>query len=509
MSICGPSQRDSRPAENHNLSCPRSFERTRAGICGCTARVDVVYQENGLSCQLAPVSRRNGKCTPDNAIALTGIGAAQQCRRSGSDQCIQVQRQTARPGKMLGNQRGLIETTPEYSPAMRGHRDQEPGLRGYPVQEKLRNQPCQSDPPAVLEFESNIPCQFAIGGNGIGSVMIGGMLEAGRTNCDVGRDRSATPFAAISGQKVQRLPAGHAKLQVGTHNLAAPGTSWRKCKRYDVPEHITHKTPCCVASTVAQGLTMMPPEIFSRSARRLLRSRMLRYPAEDRWIIRRMAQDLLDRLDAVRAPFGKALLIGGDLAGLSAALAERGISYVVADPSFAIASASGGIVCDEDRLPFVERSFDLVIAIGTLDTVSDLPGALVLIQRILAEGGLFLGSMMGAGSLPFLRSCLQDQDNDRPIVARFHPQIDVRGAGDLLARAKFTLPVAESELVSARYRTLDRMIADLRANGLTNCLAQRSPLGKAAFAHIAAQFPEPVVEQFAIVTLTGWAQPPR
>lgn len=254
---------------------------------------------------------------------------------------------------------------------------------------------------------------------------------------------------------------------------------------------------------------MMPPEIFSRSARRQLRGRILRYPVEDRWIIGRMARDLLDRLDAVRTPFGKALLIGGDLAGLSAALAGRGISCVVADPSFAIASASGGIACDEDRLPFADRSFDLIIAIGTLDTVSDLPGALVLIQRILAEGGLFLGSMMGAGSLPFLRSCLQDQGHDRPVVARFHPQIDVRGAGDLLARAKFALPVAESELISARYRTLDRLIADLRANGLTNCLAQRSPLGKAAFAHIAAQFPEPVVEQFAIVTLTGWAQPAR
>lgn len=236
---------------------------------------------------------------------------------------------------------------------------------------------------------------------------------------------------------------------------------------------------------------------------------MLRYPAEDRWVIGRMAQDLLERLDAVRVPFGKALLIGGDLAGLSAALAKRGISCVVVDPGFAIAAASGGVVCDEDRLPFADRSFDLVIAIGTLDTVSDLPGALVLIQRILAEGGLFLGAMMGAGSLPFLRSCLQDRDNGRPIVARFHPQIDVRGAGDLLARAKFALPVAESELISARYRTPDRLIADLRANGLTNCLAQRSPLGKAAFAHIAAQFREPVVEQFAIVTLTGWAQPAR
>lgn len=252
---------------------------------------------------------------------------------------------------------------------------------------------------------------------------------------------------------------------------------------------------------------MMPPEIFDRNARRLTRNRMLRYPDEDRWIVKRMAQDLLDRLDAVRPAFSKSLLIGGDLAELSAALAERSISCVIADPGFAIAQVSGGVACDEDRLPFADKSFDLVIAIGSLDTVSDLPGALALIRRTLRSGGLFLGAMMGAGSLPFLRTCLQGQDDAGPGVARFHPQIDVRGAGDLLARARFTLPVAESELVSARYRSLDRLVADLRANGLTNCLATRKPLGRAAYAHVAAQFQEPVIEQFAIVTLTGWADP--
>lgn len=253
---------------------------------------------------------------------------------------------------------------------------------------------------------------------------------------------------------------------------------------------------------------MMPPEIFSRNARRQHRSRMLRYPPEDRWIVRRMAEDILERLDAVPVPFRNALLIGGDLVGLAAELADRGISCVVADPGPALASAAGGVVCDEDRLPFADNSFDLVIAIGTLDTIADIPGALTLIQRILAGNGLFLGAMPGAGSLPFLRSCLQQPDGDRPVVARFHPQIDVRGAGDLLARAQYVLPVAESELVSARYRSFGRLIADLRANGLSNCLSKRSPLTKSDLAKLDAQFVEPVVEQFAIVTLTGWARPP-
>ncbi len=234
---------------------------------------------------------------------------------------------------------------------------------------------------------------------------------------------------------------------------------------------------------------------------------MLRYPAEDRWIVARMAQDLLDRLDAVRVPFGNALLIGGEPSRLPVELGERGISCTIADPGFALAGASQSVICDEDRLPFADNSFDLVMAVGTLDTVSDLPGALALIRRVLRGGGLFLGAMMGAGSLPFLRSCMQGRNDGGPVAARFHPQIDVRGAGDLLARARFTLPVAESELVSARYRSLGRLAADLRANGLTNCLATRNPLDRAAYARTAAQFVDPVVEQFAILTLTGWADP--
>ncbi|WP_219893207.1 methyltransferase domain-containing protein [Aquisediminimonas profunda] len=252
---------------------------------------------------------------------------------------------------------------------------------------------------------------------------------------------------------------------------------------------------------------MMPPEIFDRIARRRLRERVLRYPVEDRWIIARMAQDILDRLDAVLTPFRKALVIGGNPAGLCDALSARKISSVRADLAIASDNSAARTICDEDRLPFADSTFDLVVAVGTLDTVSDLPGALVLIQRILSDNGLFIGAMMGAGSLPFLRSCLQQPSGGAPVAARFHPQIDVRGAGDLLARAHFSLPVAESEMVSARYRTFDRLVDDLRANGLTNCLAQRVPLKKADYAHVSAQFSEPVVEQFSIVTLTGWARP--
>ena len=236
---------------------------------------------------------------------------------------------------------------------------------------------------------------------------------------------------------------------------------------------------------------------------------MLRYGPDDQWIIGRMASDLLERLDAVRRPFRRALILGCDFKTICPVLEQRGISCVLADTCPEIGEAFGGVACDEDRLAFANSSFDLVIAIGTLDTVTDLPGAFALINRVLEEGGLFLGAMMGAGSLPALRSIMHDRNDDRASVMRFHPQIDVRGAGDLLARAAFQLPVAESETVSVRYHSFSKLIEDLRANGLTNVLSHRRPLTRSMIMSIEEHIEVPLLEKFSIITLTGWAPAAR
>lgn len=254
---------------------------------------------------------------------------------------------------------------------------------------------------------------------------------------------------------------------------------------------------------------MTPPEIFDRGARRRQRNRMRRYGPDDRWIIGRMADDLLERLDAVRRPFRRALILGCDFNTIHPALERLGIACVLADSCPEIARTFGGVACDEDRLAFASGSFDLVIAIGTLDTVTDLPGALALINRTLEAGGLFLGAMMGAGSLPTLRSSIPDLRDDCETVMRFHPQIDVRGAGDLLARAAFQLPVAESEAVLVRYHSFQKLIDDLRANGSTNMLSQRKPLTRSMVSSIERNFGAPTIEKFSIITLTGWARPAR
>lgn len=232
---------------------------------------------------------------------------------------------------------------------------------------------------------------------------------------------------------------------------------------------------------------------------------MLRYSGEDRWLLAHMAGDLLERLAGVRRKFPRALIVGSDFGLLEPALSAAGTRVTVTDTSPAVAAHIGGLACDEDRLPFADGTFDLVLSLGVLDTVDDLPGALILIRRALAPDGLFLAALSGAGGLSALRRGFASDSG----IARFHPQIDARAAGDLLARAGFALPVAEIDMIGARYKAFERLLSDLRANGLTNVLANRYPLRRSDVEKAGSILQPPIEEQFSLLTLTGWKPGPQ
>lgn len=254
---------------------------------------------------------------------------------------------------------------------------------------------------------------------------------------------------------------------------------------------------------------------FDRSLRRLRRDRAAASLAGADYLHALAADELLDRLSLVKRSFSSALLLGSGGNPLRRHLQAQGIQTVSADAGRLF--AAGGVQCDEDRLPFADRSFDLVISIGVLDSVNDLPGALTLVRRALTPDGLFLAAFAGAGSLPRLRSAMLAADGVRETASpRVHPQIDVRAAGDLLTRAGFTLPVADSADVTVRFPSLLSLVRDLRAMGGTNILHNRSrtPLGRLALAAAIADFeaqadPDGKTgERFDIIYLTGWSPAP-
>ena len=257
--------------------------------------------------------------------------------------------------------------------------------------------------------------------------------------------------------------------------------------------------------------------IFDRRLRRLRRDRAAaRFGAAD-YLHRFAADELLERLDLVRRSFVRALDLGCGDSYLTERLRARGIRVVAADAGFAFARAARGVQCDEDFLPFGDGVFDLIVSVGVLDSVDDLPGALLLIRRALRPDGLFLAAMAGAGSLPKLKAAMLAADEaEGAISPRIHPQIDVRAAGDLLVRAGFALPVVDAERIDVRFSDLLTLVRDLRAMAATNLLTARSrkPIGRFGLAAAAADFASradadgKTAERFEILHLLAWAPAP-
>lgn len=253
---------------------------------------------------------------------------------------------------------------------------------------------------------------------------------------------------------------------------------------------------------------------FDRRLRRLRRDRAAKRFAQADYLHRLAADELVERLDFVKRDFRRALDLGCAGGYLTRRLRERGLDVLPCDAGGAFARLAGGVQADEDRLPFADGAFDLIVSVGALDTVNDLPGALLLIRRALRPDGLFLGAFAGAGSLKRLKRAMLAADTvEGGAAPRVHPQIDVRAAGDLLTRAGFALPVADTQPVDVRFAALMDMVRDLRAMGATNILAERSrrPLGRHGLAAAIADFEDGdgrTSERFEILHLLGWAPSP-
>lgn len=245
-----------------------------------------------------------------------------------------------------------------------------------------------------------------------------------------------------------------------------------------------------------------PPTIFSPARRAAARRRIAhlqRRADPARFVIDDIVEDMLERLAFLRHAPRRALVIGDWTGTLAEVLRHDGAEVTEAEPGHGF---------DEEQ-PLPAAGFDLVASLATLDTVNDVPGALIHIRRALAPGGLAVTSLVGAGSLAVLRRIMLAADGERP-AARMHPMVDVRAGAQLLQRAGWTDPVADSRSLTVAYRSLEQLVADLRAQGLGNVLASPAPrLGKAGLERARTAFAAEadaqgrVVETFEILTLSG------
>ena len=257
-----------------------------------------------------------------------------------------------------------------------------------------------------------------------------------------------------------------------------------------------------------------PPLIFDAARRAARLARSERRFADADFLHHRAAENAVLSLEATLREFPVAVDLSAHPGPFAAALAESDAAARVGSPR-AIGDRTERAGPGAKSLDIEPGSADLIVSLMTLHWANDLPGALSQIRRALKPDGLFLGTLLGAGTLKELRGVLTEAElaERGGAQARVSPFADGFDGAGLLQRAGFALPVADVDRLTVRYPDLFALIRDLRAMGETNVLAGAiRPLTRPIIARAAALYSERhgeadgrIPATFEIVNLAGWA----
>jgi len=120
-------------------------------------------------------------------------------------------------------------------------------------------------------------------------------------------------------------------------------------------------------------------------------------------------------------------------------------------------------------LPFPDNSIDLIVSNIMLPWCDDLSLVFKEAKRVLRPDGVLLFSTFGPDTFCELRQAWAGVDE------RAHVQVflDMHDVGDALLKSGFADPVMDVERVTLKYKTLDVMLKEIKAMGLSNLLQNR------------------------------------
>jgi hypothetical protein len=251
------------------------------------------------------------------------------------------------------------------------------------------------------------------------------------------------------------------------------------------------------------------PDLFDMKLRAMRRDRAARAGPE-LFLLERAFEDCLERVTLIGRPFDRALLIGCPDPSWPDRVPAAEVAVVDPGPLFA-ASAGGTTVIEDAWMPDA-AAYDLILALGTLDTVNNLPLALHILRAATMPGGLLIGAMSGGDTLPQLRVAMRSADAIAGAAApHVHPRIEPAMVAPLLESAGFVKAVIDVDRIQVSYPNLGSLIADLRAMAATNILAERprTSLGKtgrtaAERTFITGASGDRATEVFEIIHFAGW-----
>lgn len=254
------------------------------------------------------------------------------------------------------------------------------------------------------------------------------------------------------------------------------------------------------------------PDLFDIKLRAIRRDRAARARGE-LFLHERAFEDCIERLALTKRRFERALLVGCPDASWTERLRPVVNAIDARDPGKLYAAAAGGTTIVEDRWDAPAAIYDLVLAIGTLDTVNDLRLALQLVRHSIDDGGLFIGALSGGETVPQLRAAMRAADAaSKAASPHVHPRIEASALAALLSDVGFDAPVVDVDRVQVSYPSFERLIEDLRAMASTNMLLDRPRfLGRKAADAAAAAFEAAgdrhrTTEIFEILHFAAWVR---
>ncbi|CAN5400097.1 methyltransferase domain-containing protein [soil metagenome] len=248
--------------------------------------------------------------------------------------------------------------------------------------------------------------------------------------------------------------------------------------------------------------------------RRLLRRNRLRsrHPV---FLEELLAREIAQRLDEVLRDFETVLIHGHGAAAVAASL--RGnprLGRIIRAAS--ISDPGIDIVLDAEALPFAPQSLSAIVSLLTIQSVNDLPGALIQMRQALRPDGMMLACLFAGSTLEELRRAWLAAESAMTGGAspRVAPFAELRDLGGLLQRAGFALPVADADRTVLRYQSAMALMREIKALGFGHALVARTrrPVTPGLLAAAASFYDREnsdadgkIRATIEVAWLTGWA----
>ncbi|UQD54605.1 class I SAM-dependent methyltransferase [Anaplasma phagocytophilum] len=122
------------------------------------------------------------------------------------------------------------------------------------------------------------------------------------------------------------------------------------------------------------------------------------------------------------------------------------------------------VVSDDEAMPFLEQSFDLVISYLTLHNLNSLVEAISRINSILGKGGVFIAAAFGESTLRGIKKAIISAEGGC-VVPRIQPFPRSSDMAMLLQTCGFMDIVVDVSVICISYESLHHLYKDLKDMG--------------------------------------------